>query len=456
MRAIVFLCCAIPALAQFVEKPYLQLGDNPKPTAKESLVLMWQAESDQGSWMVEVGDKGKFRKTAAAPVSKLIALHDTPRHFVYSVTLNNLKPGAVFDYRVSLNGSVVFQSKGKARPAASASSYRFVAFGDSGADTSDQKAIAALTHKLDPGMIFHTGDIVYSRGQVREYRKNHFPIYNSDESAPNVGAPLIRSTVMLASAGNHDLAARDLGKYPDALAYFFYWSMPLNAPVHPMFAKLEGPAERVNAFKSAAGATFPRMVNYSFDWGNSHWLVLDSNSYADWSDKDFQKWIADDLAASKATWKFVGLHHPGFNSSKAHFKDQQMRLVAPIFEKYGVDVVFSGHVHNYQRSYPMRFEVGKYDRPKSLEVDGSWKLDRTFDGVKTTKPDGVIYLVTGAGGNSLYNPEQQDDQKSWQEFTVKFVSKIHSLTEVEVTGKRAAFKQYDKNGTLIDQFTVSK
>jgi hypothetical protein len=133
-----------------------------------------------------------------------------------------------------------------------------------------------------------------------------------------------------------------------------------------------------------------------------------------------------------------------------------VRLLSPLFEKYGVDVVFSGHVHNYQRSFPLRFQPGKFDLSKSKEVDGVWKLDRSYDGVTKTKPNGVIYLVTGAGGNTLYNPEQEDDNKSWQEFTTKFVSKIHSLTDVEVTGKRAVFKQYDKNGKVIDQFVVTK
>ena len=105
----------------------------------------------------------------------------------------------------------------------------------------------------------------------------------------------------------------------------------------------------------------------------------------------------------------------------------------------------------------MTFEPGtRFDLAKSKEVDGSWTLDRAFDGVTKTKARGVIYLVTGAGGNTLYNPEQEDDSKSWQEFTVKFVSKIHSLTDVEVSRKRAVFKQYGRNGALIDHFILTK
>jgi predicted phosphodiesterase len=331
-----------------------------------------------------------------------------------------------------------------------------VVFGDSGADTLEQKEVAAMTHKLDPSLVFHTGDIVYSRGLVSEYRTKHFPIYNADTTGPSIGAPLIRSTLMVAAAGNHDLATRDIGTYPDALPYFYYWQQPLNGPEMPMFARLTGDPARIADFRAAAGANFSRMVNYSFDWGNSHWLALDSNNYVDWSDPAFQKWVDDDLANSKATWKFVGFHHPGFNSSKAHFEDQQARLMAPIFEKRGVDIVFSGHVHNYQRTFPLEYKPEKFDLTKSRVVNGKWELDRAFDGASNMKPKGVIYIVTGAGGNRLYNPEQEDDSRSWQEFTVRFVSKIHSLTELHIDGKRAVFLQRDRAGNVIDHFTISK
>jgi len=83
-------------------------------------------------------------------------------------------------------------------------------------------------------------------------------------------------------------------------------------------------------------------------------------------------------------------HHPGFSSSLDHFEQEQMRLLSPIFEKGKVDVVFNGHVHNYQRSFPMRFApikngtllVGGKDNKtiRGRVVVGPWKLDHAFDG----------------------------------------------------------------------------
>jgi hypothetical protein len=439
----------------FLEYPYLQLGNAPTLAGSESYELLWQTASAGGTWAVELKTGGDWKRMGA-PRATPVAVPGAEAHVVMTALLTGLRPGAAFDYRVLLEGQPVFTAKGKAR-ASRDQSYQFVAFGDSGADTNEQRKIAYQTSLLQPDFVFHTGDMVYTRGLVSEYRKKWFPQYNPDVASPQTGAPLLRSTVFLSCGGNHDLMTRNLGSHPDALPYFYYWSMPLNGPEHAMFAKLEGDAARIDAFKRAAGERFPRMVNYSFDWGNSHWLVLDTNTYADWSDPAMQEWVRKDLAGAKnATWKFVGLHHPGFNSSKAHFKDQQARVLSRIFEEEGVSVVFAGHVHNYQRSYPVRFQAASYDLKKTREVDGTWKLDKEYDGVKKTRPDGVIYLVTGAGGNSLYNKEQQDDHASWQEFTTQFVSKIHSLTEVKVQGKKLSFRQIDENGKTFDQFVITK
>ena len=135
-------------------------------------------------------------------------------------------------------------------------------------------------------------------------------------------------------------------------------------------------------------------------------------------------------------------------------------MLAEVFEKGHVNVVFSGHVHNYQRSFPLRFvpekdEAGKPVRKKNL-VGGKWTLDKSFDGRSNTHPEGIIYLVTGAGGQHLYNPEQQDDPTSWQPFTDKFISKVNSLTVVDVHGPSLNVRQLAADGRELDRFTVEK
>ena len=68
----------------------------------------------------------------------------------------------------------------------------------------------------------------------------------------------------------------------------------------------------------------------------------------------------------------------------------------------------------------------------------------------------MIYIVTGAGGQHLYNPEQQDDPDSWQRFTDKFVSTVHSLTVADVDGKTLTIRQLTADGAELDRFTLTK
>ena len=144
--------------------------------------------------------------------------------------------------------------------------------------TGPQKEIARRMVLEKPDFVMVTGDIVYGRGLVSEYRDRYWPVYNAEETSPSIGGPLLRSTLTLAAPGNHDVASRSLERYPDALAYFLYWDQPLNGPKDgPFTLPLAGPEPRVKAFLDTAGPSYPRMANFSLDYANAHWLVLDAN-----------------------------------------------------------------------------------------------------------------------------------------------------------------------------------
>jgi hypothetical protein len=89
-------------------------------------------------------------------------------------------------------------------------------------------------------------------------------------------------------------------------------------------------------------------------------------------------------------------------------------------------------------------------------VNGKWALDKMFDGQKDTTPEGVIYIVTGAGGQTLYNPEQNNDPDSWQKFTARFVSNVHSLTIADVDGKTLTLTQVAADGKELDKIKITK
>src|SRR5262249_1182109 len=167
-----------------------------------------------------------------APTSMRVAVPTVEPHRVYHLSLTGLEPGKKFGYRISRDRKVVFEAEGRA-PRSADQKQRFVVFGDCGANTPEQKAIAYRASLVKPHYVMITGDIVYGKGLISEYRTNFWPVYNADTASPSEGAPLLRSTLFLAAPGNHDIASRDLGKAPDGLAYFYYSAQPLNRPLPP-------------------------------------------------------------------------------------------------------------------------------------------------------------------------------------------------------------------------------
>jgi acid phosphatase type 7 len=200
-----------------------------------------------------------------------------------------------------------------------------------------------------------------------------------------------------------------------------------------------------------------------------HIVCLDANPYVFPFEPELIRWIETDLRNSKATWKIIAFHHPGFNSSQVHYDAQWMRALSPVFERSGVDLVLNGHVHNYQRTFPLRFAPktdGKGDVVfgSNGRVDGTFVLDQEFDGKTKTRPNGVLYVVTGAGGAGLYDtafsnkPERwkHNPPENWVPFTVKLISHTHSLSVLQTEGKRLTLRQIDSKGEELDKFEVTK
>src|SRR5207253_2847474 len=144
--------------------------------------------------------------------------------------------------------------------------------------------------------VFIPGDIVYTNGRISEYRLKFFPVYNADQASADTGAPLLRSIPFIAAPGNHDILPRNYQLFADAMAYFLYWDQTHNGPAADVGAAntpvLPGNPDAQPAFLAAAQKRYPRMANFSFDYGNAHWTVLDSNPYMDWANPALVAWLA--------------------------------------------------------------------------------------------------------------------------------------------------------------------
>lgn len=457
---------------EFLIKPYLQLGRSPDGSQTE---LVWAAIDDgsQQDWKLEVGSAETAHPAAspvAVSVSPQVHLGGLPNFKLFSAVVPLSKNNRDLQYYVRKNGLVVFQSKLhpiQSRPDA----LRFDVMGDVawGRGDNAENQVARAVYRSKPNLVIIAGDVVYNFGRCLEYLDHFFPLYNANAGALD-GVPLLRSTLFTTSTGNHDMAMSalpevgNLDRFPDGLAWFIFWKQPLNGPRSkvgdPNTTPIQGSKQHRSDFLEAAGDSYPRMANYSFEAANCHFLMLDANPYMDWSSKDLRAWVENDLkSANKATFKLVVYHQPPFSSDTHHFTDQQMRVLEDIFQRTGVDVVFSGHVHNYQRTRPLKFtaEAGPNGRLQQSNgiVAGTIKLDKDYDGQRDTHPQGIIHIVTGCGGAVLSGAEIAEKPELWQPFTARMAAR-YSFTQCDVDGKKLVIRQMLPNGEEMDRFEIDK
>jgi hypothetical protein len=465
-------------LPLFTALPYVQPGNNSRlVSGEEHMVLAWQTDAKAVDFNVVFGTSAKYGKTAEVTVSRRWSgdVADAGARLNYSVVFPGLRLGTTYQYRVTIGHQRIAEGYFTTRKPRGAP-IRFVAFGDNSCGAIGDRAIAFQAYRARPDFVMNTGDNVYECGLDHEYARSFFPVYNADAAGQAIGAPLLRSVPFYTVIANHDVARETADKHPvadfdrdaDSLAYFTNMHLPLNAPVHPQPTPVSGAPARLAAFRACAGERFPRMANYSFDYGDAHFLCLDSNVYLDPTDTGWQGWIAQDLSATDAIWKFVVFHHPCFNVGLEHYTEQHMRVLAPIFERHGVDIVLHGHEHNYQRTRPFRFAPAGSGAAAKLNssnrlVPGSFTIDTEFDGQRFTRPHGVIYLTTGAGGKQLYDPDFTNSPAKWlrpEDNNVKYVDRLvadrHSLSVIDIAGPVLTLRQVDEWGQEIDRVHLSK
>lgn len=459
----------------FVVKPSLQLGDG-----SAAFEIVFAGGGSFADYKIRVyGDRSgttDLVPTVSYPVNLPDAQPKIPVHSVFRVPVSGLQTGERFAYRINYKGNQVFAAAAQA-PTGPGEKTRYVITGDIAKWGVDERRIAHRIFQEKPNKLVLVGDIAYDDGRLHEYLEKFFPPYNADQAGDAFGAPILRSILTVVAPGNHcmgrpeTMAVPDFDEFADQFAYFVYWSQPHNAPISPEAAAaygkdLLGAKSRIKALFAAAGERAPGMLNFSYDHGDAHWVVLDSNRYMDWSNPALREWLEKDLSSTTKTWKFVVFHHSCFHSSRKHQDGVRMRLVADIFQKHGVDIVFTGHVHTYERTFPLQFKL----KPRTLtaaeaaahphaqefaKYDGELTLDKEFDGVEKTRPNGVIYLTTGAGGAPLHS-EAMPEPVKWQPQTAVAVSGRHSITVVDMYGTKLVARQLTAQGEELDRFVITK
>lgn len=275
---------------------------------------------------------------------------------------------------------------------------------------------------------------------VREGEAVSFAIIGDTEARPFVNdrvAKLIwdERPDFVINCGDLTDGGKEPNKFQWTHEYFLGMTQLVSrVPVFPVAGNGEGDLywyKRYHALPGTEGY-------YAFRYGNAEFFMLDSNRRA----SDFRpggeqyEWLARGLAASDAVWKFVAHHHPVYTSDEDDYGDTfagersdmgdlNVRRMSELYERYGVDAVFFGHLHTYERSLPIAGGVVDYD-------------------------EGVVYVQAGGAGGNL---EDFAPTRNW--FKGKTMRGYHYCT-VSLHGGRFELRMYGTDGSLRDVVTVTK
>jgi hypothetical protein len=166
---------------------------------------------------------------------------------------------------------------------------------------------------------------------------------------------------------------------------------------------------------------------FSFDYSGCHFVIIDSNfPFAPGTPQ--YKWIEEDLfseAAQKARWLFTFHHHPPYSEIVEETIYAQLRMqLVPVYEAAGVDMNFTGHIHDYER--------GIYTPPDTQRR--------------------IAYVQTSGAGGRLWDDEYAG---TWEQIE-KVIQYVYHYCLVEISGDTLSFKAISLEGKVIDSFTLKE
>ncbi|MGI9294082.1 MAG: purple acid phosphatase family protein [Pseudomonadales bacterium] len=344
------------------------------------------------------------------------------------------------------------------------------------------------------------GDNAYPVGSDQQWQTSFFDMY------PNI----IQSTPTLPTIGNHEMG---VGMFDICL-------------FQPLPACDKGPVEHVigggsfshdpNSYDSDGdGAddgglpylqifTLPSKGEqggvpsgteqyYSVDYGNVHIVSLDSQlSNQDTEQRQAMRaWLVQDLIANTVDWTVVIFHHPPYSKGKNHDSDLEQAEIdmreafAPVFEAYGVDVVYSGHSHAYERSWYLGGHYGKastFNAKQHTELDANGEpslglANSPYSQISATSgaDDKAVYTVAGSSGkiggtpppcgkvpkpfcayeDLLSHPAHRSFAKLADDYWPNGIERLGSVV-LDISKDQLRSRFIDHNGEVLDHFIITK
>ncbi|MCE5187175.1 MAG: metallophosphoesterase [Planctomycetaceae bacterium] len=329
--------------------PYLTWRSDPTT----SIMVNWWNPVSTGDSSVDYGLTSSYGSTATVA---------TVTHF-HHVELTNLTPATTYHYRIRSSDGTVGPDNTFTTVTVNDTTFSFMVFGDPrGGDGS--YAANAMYHNRHRALVnwmlaqntdfaLQTGDIVWEGAILTSDPATKVTVEDYYTTFFDIEKEFSRTKVIMPTMGNHEVQ-------PGGRDYTYYYDM----------------YEGANPANGPAGN---RGRIYSFNYGNAHFVCLSSFQISLTSQAS---WLATDLAVAAADsnikWIIVFMHAPCYTTdTERPNRTDEIAAWSPLFEQYGVDLVFAGHNHFYERSYSI------------------------VNGEVVDHGDGPIYITSGAGGASF-------------------------------------------------------
>lgn len=410
----VLLCAAVLALGGCRQGPgaLLEIGTTNLPFERMPYVQAVDTSSAWVLWRVQAGVQDSFRyrpagseewrRVAVEQVGEPIQRETTPGSLPAeamdrSVHVEGLPSDSRVEYSVFVDSLEVGPFTFQTAPAPGGTGdVRVLAFGDSGWGSEGQALLAEQMAGFEWDLAVHVGDIAYQSGTERDFTLRHFQVYQA----------LLASVPFFPSPGDHDLRTADGAAYERA----FVWPAP------------------------ESGARY-----YTFRWGDVRFIALETGDESP-AGLEIRRgrgeqlgWLEETLASASADatleWTIVYMHAPPYSHASGfggHGSDLAIRRVlSPLFDRYGVDLVLTGHDHHYERSHPIR------------------------DAERVPARCGPVYVVTGGGGASRYARATAPSILSAAS------SRAYQFVRLVISEGAIEAESIGVNGQIVDGFRVS-
>ncbi len=356
-----------PALAEMTRGPFLQ------NVGADHITICWETAEPARATVTVTDDAGK--KVASAETPSANRRHE--------IVIPDLLAGRTYRYEVAVENDSA-REKGTFRTAPPPGApFTFAAWGDSRSNPKMVERLAGVILRSGAMVSVHSGDLVHRGSELHEWNEMFFGPCRE----------LLRNVPLFATIGNHDR-----GPLPESRFSRKEYTEALALPGNERY--------------------------YSFDYGDAHFLVLDTNSDA-WDDDEQFEFARRDLAATGAKWRFVVWHHPVF-STGGHTSEIGVRTkYCPLLARYNVDMVICGHDHDFQLSRPILHRYEKQQRSP------------------------YIHLVAGGGGANLH---QVHEDALWFGRGRSF----HHVVVCSVDGDVMKCRVLDESGQVAEEFGIDK